>query len=60
MVTDPYLYGQVEERTASDAPCIHLASFYLYTKSKERARGLVERVLRNQPDNVAAEVRACS
>lgn len=47
---------EVEERTASDAPCIHLASFYLYTKSKERARGLVERVLRNQPDNVAAEV----
>mgnify|MGYP001807057667 CR=1 FL=1 len=48
---------QIEERTASDQPCLHLASFYLYTKSKERARGLVERVLRNQPDMVPAQVR---
>ncbi|PNW81978.1 hypothetical protein CHLRE_06g268800v5 [Chlamydomonas reinhardtii] len=47
---------EIEERTASDQPCLHLASFYLYTKSKERARGLVERVLRNQPDMVPAQV----
>ncbi|EFJ52945.1 hypothetical protein VOLCADRAFT_78980 [Volvox carteri f. nagariensis] len=47
---------EVEERAASDTPCVHLASLYLYTKSKERARGLVERVLRNQPDHLQAQV----
>ncbi|GLC77752.1 hypothetical protein PLESTB_000959000 [Pleodorina starrii] len=47
---------EVEERAAADMPCVHLASFYLYTKSKERARGLVERVLRNQPDHLQAQV----
>ncbi|KXZ45770.1 hypothetical protein GPECTOR_50g563 [Gonium pectorale] len=47
---------EVEERTANDTPSLHLASFYLYTNSKERARGLVERVLRNQPDNTTAQV----
>ncbi|GIL85609.1 hypothetical protein Vretimale_13293 [Volvox reticuliferus] len=47
---------EVEERAAADMPCVHLASFYLYTKSKERARGLVERVLRNQPDHAQAQV----
>ncbi|KAG2502129.1 hypothetical protein HYH03_000619 [Edaphochlamys debaryana] len=47
---------EVEERTAAETPSLHLASWYLYTKSKERARGLVERVLRNQPDNVWGQV----
>lgn len=44
----------MEEPTASDTASLHLASFYSYTKSKERARGLAERVLRSQPDNLQA------
>uniref|UniRef100_A0A7S0S5T6 Tetratricopeptide repeat-like domain-containing protein n=1 Tax=Chlamydomonas leiostraca TaxID=1034604 RepID=A0A7S0S5T6_9CHLO len=47
---------EVEESTASDAAALHLASFYSLTKSKERARGLAERVLRMQPDNGQALV----
>ncbi|MEW5298948.1 MAG: hypothetical protein WDW36_002017 [Sanguina aurantia] len=42
------------ERSASESASLHLASFLLYTNSKERARSLVERVLRNQPDNPLA------
>ncbi len=33
---------------------LRLASFYMYSKSKERARGLTERVLRSQPDSIEA------
>jgi len=47
---------EIEESTATDTAALHLAAFYSYTRSKERARGLAERVLRTQPDNLQAMV----
>lgn len=41
---------QVEESSAADMAAIHLAAYYSLGKSKERARSLLERVLRQQPD----------
>ncbi|KAL6760145.1 intraflagellar transport protein [Haematococcus lacustris] len=47
---------EVEESSASDASLLHLAHLYSLSSSRERARGLVERVLRVQPDNSQALV----
>ena len=47
---------QVEEPSATDTASMHLASFYLYNKEREHARGLIERVQRNQPDYMPASV----
>jgi len=46
---------EAEERSASDRSLIHLAGFYLYTGSKEKARTIAERVLRVTPDHAAAQ-----
>ena len=48
---------QVEESAASDGAALHLAAFYMYTPSKERARVLLERVLRTQPDHAQVQER---
>ncbi|KAG1671284.1 hypothetical protein FOA52_010855 [Chlamydomonas sp. UWO 241] len=45
----------VEEGSASDSSSLLLASYLMYTSSKERARGLAERVLISSPDSAAAQ-----
>jgi len=46
----------VEEGSATDTAALLLASYLMYTSSKERARGMAERVLLSTPDSMRAQV----
>ena len=46
---------QLEERASSDASLLNLATFYMLSGRTERARSLVEKVLRSATDNTTAQ-----
>ena len=48
----------MEERTCSGFSALHLAAFYCYRHSYERAHSLIARVIRQQPTDTSLKAQA--